>query len=758
MVFNWFSRNNIQQINASDDMTDNDIMKCSDIETLFLNNSKITDKGLQHLTKSLKVLSLGSCQITDDLLNQCINLTDLALQDNNLITDNGIQSLYKLEKLYLCNNVKITVSSLLDKKLIALFLGNNNNFNNESLGQLEHIIDLGIDRNLVITDDIFNYPNMKNIKSLDLEFNTKITGNNFDKLDNLTILNIKNNDLINANALYKLPNLQNLIFNSHNYLKHINNSSNTIDYYYKSLSDFSESSSTFSESSSTFSESSSKLSDSSISLSSSTFSESSSELSESTESSTLFNYLDEKTTDYQLINLLSDEDYNCLLINAIKNDNIQLVKYLIDNNYVCKNNKSHIIDIALTYERIEIAIYLIDVLENIILESDILIKFIDYGLLDIIKKLLNEDKIENNYECICEVLEYVIKNNNNELIKLIFTSKSIQNNVYYQIIYNNVINYSINYNNIIALEFLLKYDETTIIKLFFDKFINEYNSIIINLLLNDSRTLTYFNNWYVLKSMIKTHDNTLNILQIITNVDLSPVYQLKLLEQSVIYSNYLVAYHLLKYYHINLDNKYLLKALQNDDQDMFLLLNQYYKVLPENQIESLCLGCQNNMTKVVKNILEEDFYLFTKEDDEIYCMNMVIMNGNLELTKLLANHMFLDYENNLPLRIAIKHKHYKIVKFILNDLQPAANYLDINSCINLIIKTICENRDKKMLEIILNKLNNEFVCDKEQIQFLIRENEMDMFRMIKSKCKYTFDEEDICELHRPERKMKTNFL
>jgi len=676
MVFNWFSKNNSKQLSVSNEMTDDDIIKYSDIEILFLNNSKITNKGLQHLTKSLKVIALGSCQITDDLLSQCTNLTDLALQNNNLITNITIQSLDKLEKLYLCNNTKITVESLCDKKLTSLYLGNNNNFDNESLNKLTYLIDLGIDRNMIITDDVFNYPNMKNLQSLDLEYNTIITGIYFDKLQNLTTLNIKNNDLINANALYKLPNLQNLTFNSNNYLKQI---------------------------------------------------------------------------DYQLINLLNKDDYNNLLSNAIFNNNIKLVKYIINNNYIDKQNNSHLIEIALNENLVEIATYLITELKIEYLSSNILKKLIENGLFEIVKEFLDKNKF-NLVDTIKEtsyILDYVIKNNYDELTKLIFINNDIQKNNNYPTIYNNTIESAITYNNKTVLEFLLEYDNKTKITLS----LNEFNPKITSVLLNDVRTFNYFNNWEFIEEMICNHEQTLNILQIIDKIDLSQVYQLKLLEKSVIYSNYLIAYYLLKTYVINLHNKYLLKSLQNDNQEMFLLLIKYYKLSPIYQKECLCLASQKNMTLVVENILEDDLCLFSKEmtskdkSDEQYCMNMVIMNGNLKLTKLLANYIFLDYDNNYPLRIAVRYKHYDIVKFILNE-----DYIKPNPCINLIIKIICENKDIKMLELILNYVN-QFSYDKDCIKKLIRDNEMSMFRIIKSKLKYVLDEEDICELIKNENDM-----
>jgi len=93
----------------SSKITDKGIKHLTNLNTLDASeNKKITDEGIKHLTNLHTLDASGNCGITDKGIKHLTNLHILYASGNEKITDEGIKYLTNLHTLYSFFNEKIT--------------------------------------------------------------------------------------------------------------------------------------------------------------------------------------------------------------------------------------------------------------------------------------------------------------------------------------------------------------------------------------------------------------------------------------------------------------------------------------------------------------------------------------------------------------------------------------------------------------------------------------------------------------------------
>lgn len=513
--------------------------------------------------------------LTDNELKQCINLQELGLANCVNITNNGIKPLMNLEKIYLGNNTNITVDCLVDKKIKVIHLGNNNNFDNESIKKLQFLEELGVNNNQKITDELFN--NLLNLQVLDLENNTIVVGKYFDKLINLRKLNIKNNYIINSKVLKKIPNLEELLVNNTNYL-------------------------------------------------------------------------------------MNNSDY------------LQSEKY----------------------------------------------------------KLLNNE---------------IISNSDFKEFRQIFTYEKIQNSNQYQNIYNKTFIYQLEKHLFENIKFMLQFDSKIMINNLPNQLIlNTIPNInLVNILINDKRTIGLYKNYQCVKRMIK-RNYIKQIRKILKRTIIPQKYLDKLLYNSL--HNIKIMEYLLRHNHINIDDSLLMDCLKYGKEGQFLLLCKYKLLSKENELEGLCLCCQNNLTLAGEYLLENYFELSNNQDR--YCMNLAIQNGNVKLVKLLLNYIFVDYDNYFPLRLAIRYNHYEIIKILLEE-----EYISLKPIAGMIIDILLDTQNIDIAKLIIKRLPL-INYQSNKITALIKQNKLEILEQLYNKLEFT--ENDVLNLVKQGNESISHFL
>jgi hypothetical protein len=151
--------------------------------------------------------------LTDEDIEDIINLKYLSCEINTNITDMSIMNFNKLETLYCYDNNNITDKSIIKlTKLKILCCDNNDIITDESVGYLKHLNYLSC--NETLTDICLQ--NLNNLTSLSLACNQKITDKGICYLKNLVELKCEMNYNITENILNHLPKLRKISIREEN--------------------------------------------------------------------------------------------------------------------------------------------------------------------------------------------------------------------------------------------------------------------------------------------------------------------------------------------------------------------------------------------------------------------------------------------------------------------------------------------------------------------------------------------------------------
>ncbi len=172
-------------------------------------NLKKVNRELYSIVRIIKIPDDLMYKLTDDILQNLPYLQELNLENNESITDDGIEHLSNLQSL--CLNDNITDNSI--KKLLnlkALSLGNNNEITTDSIKHLSKLEEFNLCCNKSIVDN--DIKDLFNLKILNLGINYNITDDGIKNLLNLQKMDIYDNDGITYKSIKKLSNLQELYF------------------------------------------------------------------------------------------------------------------------------------------------------------------------------------------------------------------------------------------------------------------------------------------------------------------------------------------------------------------------------------------------------------------------------------------------------------------------------------------------------------------------------------------------------------------
>jgi hypothetical protein len=181
---------NLTKLHLSPSFTDSELKNLTYLTDLDLNDNEIiTNHGIKEVTKLIK-LYLGMSQlITDETLQHFTHLTYLNVGCNQSITDEGIKDLINLKALDLCNNARITGSGF--KKLV-------------NITSIDSEPNDGVSPPL--TNEGINY--LKNLAYLELRYVNTIGDDAIRGLTNLTYLNLDYHISLTVAGVKDLPNLQ----------------------------------------------------------------------------------------------------------------------------------------------------------------------------------------------------------------------------------------------------------------------------------------------------------------------------------------------------------------------------------------------------------------------------------------------------------------------------------------------------------------------------------------------------------------------
>jgi hypothetical protein len=173
------------------------------IQFIFSNFIKIKKLILENCESFLEYYNF-----TDDDFDYLMNLESLIINDNHVITDNGLIKLKKIKELNIqnCKNITNTgICSLVTLESLCIY--NTYNLTDEVFKKLNNLKKLEIYFNN-ITDIGIQY--LINIEELKLVSTYEIKCKDFDKLKNLVKLTLLSSTITDDNLIY-LKNIKNLI-------------------------------------------------------------------------------------------------------------------------------------------------------------------------------------------------------------------------------------------------------------------------------------------------------------------------------------------------------------------------------------------------------------------------------------------------------------------------------------------------------------------------------------------------------------------
>lgn len=200
-------------ISSRKDIKNIDFQYLDNIEKLDMrlcNQPVITNKVFYYLS-NIKELNLQGCSkknnFTDKIFDHIPNLEKLYIDENHLITDNGIKKILKIKDLSICNCSQITNNGLSGlTNLVKLYIYNLYRLTDEVFKNMNKLENLKIifcnftDQGILL---------LKNIKKLDFLNCKNIKGTNFDQLTKLHSVDfmycgIDDNDLIYLKNVYNI--------------------------------------------------------------------------------------------------------------------------------------------------------------------------------------------------------------------------------------------------------------------------------------------------------------------------------------------------------------------------------------------------------------------------------------------------------------------------------------------------------------------------------------------------------------------------
>jgi len=239
ITLNIFPNIKLISIRNNNYITDDDFQYLNNIENLNMSNCyqrEITDNCFHHLTK-IKELNLLGCNqnwfignhFTDISFDYLSELETLHIDDNHVITNNGLGKIKKIKHLFIYNCSKITdngISNLINLQRLCLYMVN---ITDSVFEKLNKIQELSLN-DCRITDNGLKYLsslsklqliNVKNITCKDLNklnvkelylFDLNITDDDFKYLNNIKLL-ILYYLKINGSGLKYLTNIERLEIN-----------------------------------------------------------------------------------------------------------------------------------------------------------------------------------------------------------------------------------------------------------------------------------------------------------------------------------------------------------------------------------------------------------------------------------------------------------------------------------------------------------------------------------------------------------------
>lgn len=176
---------------------------------------ELTDEILKQWPNCTNLNLEFSCLVTNDGLKGLTKLIFLDLSENDNITDDGIRGLTNLVVLNLLESSEITNDGIMNlTNLTDLVLCKNDQITDEEIINLTNLTNLRLIGMEQLTDDLIK--TLTNLTQLSLANNNTITNNGISDLTKLTILGLDENDKIIDENIWLLTNLTDLSLSYNN--------------------------------------------------------------------------------------------------------------------------------------------------------------------------------------------------------------------------------------------------------------------------------------------------------------------------------------------------------------------------------------------------------------------------------------------------------------------------------------------------------------------------------------------------------------
>ena len=426
-----------------------------------------------------------------------------------------------------------------------------------------------------------------------------------------------------------------------------------------------------------------------------------------------------------IIKLINNKNFNInyqnnnLLRLACISQDIEIIKYLIENNFIIDDNS---LLISFLNNNLEIFKYLIDNGGNPFCHDKyILLKLIydnnDNNNIEIINYLNKNIEVFNYFLTVysldnnIEMVHLIIKNrkkekfeNNDSLINCIRNNNIelliflINNNNKINKKYKIIIKYLINTNNIETIKLLLDIDNINSINNFkILKVCSKYGLIeIFNYLIEKGIKL----NLYPKILLFASKYSYIEIIKLLINNIESKEYYNDALINAIKPNNLeIIKYLIEKGADINYDSsKILMKAIKLSDNNIIKYLIDNGGNIKANNNYILKYCCKYNKCDLF------NYFNYYDIDDYLNMMIIAVDNNNIDILKLLINNSnnkinnyeIIDYY--LLLNKAIKYNNINIIKILIE-------YIDINSenAIQLLFELVYNNKNIEIIKLILEK-------------------------------------------------------